>query len=59
MLHGRTEFTGKRRMCGGYGMCEKKKKKKHLNHLNLQVVVCDTDDFHQLMAMIIFHDFDC
>jgi hypothetical protein len=20
MLHGRSEFTGKRRMCGGYGM---------------------------------------
>jgi hypothetical protein len=22
MLHGRSEFTGKRRMCGGYGMCQ-------------------------------------
>lgn len=22
MMHGRTEFTGKRRMCGGYGMCQ-------------------------------------
>jgi hypothetical protein len=22
MLHGRSEFTGKRRMCGGYGMCK-------------------------------------
>ena len=21
-MHGRTEFTGKRRMCGGYGMCQ-------------------------------------
>jgi hypothetical protein len=53
MMHGRTEFTGKRRMCGGYGMCQNTPKAPFNRSLLILIKP------GQSIMMITFHGFVC